>query len=179
VQQTADLYRGTADYYVQFRRPYPRKLVELLVERCGLDGHGRLLDAGCGTGQIFQALAPHFDDVLAIDPDPEMVAGASACAATPGLGKVVVRRMRAEDLPKDASTLRLAAFGASFHWTDRQRVADIIYALLQPAGHLALLSASSTHSRSTDWEQAVQEELRRCLGPERRAGSGVSKPVAR
>src|SRR5690242_4994563 len=103
--QKGDLFAGAAASYAAYRRPYPPPVVRILTERCGLDGHGRLLDAGCGTGQVFQVMARHFDDVVAIDPDPHMVAHARRAAADLGLGNVDVRQMRAEDVSSDLAPL--------------------------------------------------------------------------
>jgi SAM-dependent methyltransferase len=115
-------------------------------------------------------MARHFADVLAIDPDPEMVALARRTAAKRGLANVEVRQMRAEDLSADIAPLRAAIFGASFHWTDRPRVADAIYDLLVPHGSLVVLSPGGT---ATDWEGVIRATLARHLGAERRAGGGV------
>jgi SAM-dependent methyltransferase len=171
--RTADLFQGTASWYAAYRRPYPQPVIDHIVERCRLGGHGRLLDAGCGTGQVFQAMARHFDEVLAIDPDPDMVACARRTGADLGLANVFVRQLRAEDVEADAGPLRMAIFGASFHWTDRPRVGDKIYDLLEPGGHLAVLSPGGIHSGMADWEVAVREVLARHLGRERRAGGGI------
>jgi len=168
-----DLFTGTADYYATYRRPCPQPVVDYLVKRCGLDGQGQLFDGGCGTGQVFQTMARHFNKVLAIDPDPEMVARARRTAADFGLANVTVRQMRAEDLPADVGPLRMAIFAASFHWIDRPRVGELIYDLLEPNGSLAVLSPSGLHSGSTPWELAIREALKRHLGSERRAGGGV------
>jgi SAM-dependent methyltransferase len=168
-----DLFTGTAAYYAAFRRPYPASVVDYLVKRCGLEGDGRLLDAGCGTGQVFQVMARYFDEVIAIDPDPQMIAYARRTVADLGLGNVTLRQMRADDLQTDTRPLRMAIFGASFHWTDRPRVGDVIHDLLEPNGTLVVLSPSGIHSGTSDWEAAIREALDRHLGPDRRAGSGL------
>ena len=48
----ADLYRGTARFYDEFRVAYPHHLLDDLRVRARITGAGRLLDLACGTGQI-------------------------------------------------------------------------------------------------------------------------------
>jgi SAM-dependent methyltransferase len=177
--QRGDLFTGTAAYYAAYRRPCPQPVVDYLVKRCRLDGHGRLLDAGCGTGQLFQVMAHYFDEVLAIDPDPDMVTLARQTAARSQLTNIVVRQLRAEDIEADAGPVRMAIFGASFHWMDRRRVGDKIYDLLEPGGQVAVLSPGGIHSGTTEWEATIRQILDRHLGPERRAGGGVYCPGER
>ena len=46
----------------------------------------------------------------------------------------------AEDLPAVApGPYRLVTFGQSFHWTDEEPVAEIVYDVLEPGGALALI----------------------------------------
>jgi SAM-dependent methyltransferase len=168
-----DLFKGTAGYYAAFRRSYPPPVVDHVVKHCGLDGHGRLLDAGCGTGQVFLVFAPWFDDVVAVDRDPEMVAYARKAIADLGIGNVAVRQVPVEEIGEEVAPLRMTIFGASFHWTDRQRVGDMIYHLTQPGGHLVVLVPNDIPRGATDWENVIRELLVRHLGPERRAGSGT------
>ena len=48
----------------------------------------------------------------------------------------------AEDMPElDLGTFRLVTFGQSFQWTDRERVAEAVYDILEPGGALALIDA--------------------------------------
>jgi 2-polyprenyl-3-methyl-5-hydroxy-6-metoxy-1,4-benzoquinol methylase len=72
-----DLFESAARYYAEYRRPYPAVVVNHLVSEFGLDGSGRLLDVGCGTGQVFQVLGRSFAEITAIDPNKEMEASSS------------------------------------------------------------------------------------------------------
>jgi SAM-dependent methyltransferase len=67
------IFAGTAAYYRRFRPPYPEALVANIVAVAGSGGRGRLLDLGCGTGQLAVPLSRHFRDVVAVDAEEEMV----------------------------------------------------------------------------------------------------------
>jgi SAM-dependent methyltransferase len=73
-----DLFMGTAKYYARYRPGYPEPFFAHIVERFRLDGTGRLLDLGCGTGQLALPLAGRFQEVVGMDPEPEMLAAAGA-----------------------------------------------------------------------------------------------------
>src|SRR4051812_45526701 len=86
--------------------------------------------------------------------------------------------MRAEALPGDLGSFRVATFARSFHWMDRERVASIVRDMLEPGGSWVHFSAT-THEGLEGMR--VFPSLRRraeigqligdYLGPGRRAGS--------
>lgn len=170
---TDDLFQGAAWYYRRFRRLYPECVTQRMIEKFGLDGTGRLLDVGCGTGQVFQGLADQFSEVIAIDADAEMVAEARTAVAEQELVNVDVRLLRAEELSSALGSFRMATFGASFHWMDRAAVANSVYDLLKPGGSLVALAYTDIHEQKTEWEAIVCDTLHAWLGPRRRAGGGV------
>lgn len=53
----ADLYRGVAELYDEFRLPYAPALINQLLDDTTPDGRGRALDLGCGPGLLAFALA--------------------------------------------------------------------------------------------------------------------------
>jgi ubiquinone/menaquinone biosynthesis C-methylase UbiE len=104
------LFAGTAEWYARFRAGYPQELIEQLAAAAGLDGTGRLLDLGTGTGQLAVPLASHVAEVLAVDPEPEMLA-----QLPPAIG---TKQARAEDVDETWGTFKLATIGRAFHWLD-------------------------------------------------------------
>ncbi|TDC75253.1 class I SAM-dependent methyltransferase [Actinomadura sp. 7K507] len=64
-----------------------------VVQRFRLDGAGRLLDLGCGTGQLVIPLAEHFAEAVGMDPEQEMLdrAARQAVAAKVANGALVPR----------------------------------------------------------------------------------------
>ncbi|MDB5069105.1 MAG: methyltransferase [Candidatus Eremiobacteraeota bacterium] len=174
-----DLFAGAARFYAAYRRVYPQPVVAYMVDEFGLDGRGRLMDGGCGTGQLFLVLARYFHGVFAFDSDEEMVALARRAADEHELSNVIVKTASAEEIGPGLGTFRLASFAASFHWMDRQLVAERVYDLLEPGGYLAVLAPESVHAGTEDWEVFIRELIARWLGPRRRAGSGIYNPAER
>jgi SAM-dependent methyltransferase len=146
-----------------------------------LDGRGRLIDVGCGPGTLALILSHLFTEVVGVDPDSGMIAEAgrrAAQAAVPHNTRWV--RARAEDLPAGLGTFTVATFGQSFHWMDRDVVAATVKRLLRPGGALVHISDLKTETRAVDDlpfpavpYAAIDDLVRRYLGPVRRADRGV------
>lgn len=175
------LFCGSARYYERGRLPYPPGLADAIAVALDLDGHGRLLDVGCGPGIIALRLAHLFAEVIGLDPDADMLAEAERRAAELGIGNVRWVRARAEDLPAGLGVVRAATFAASFHWMDRDRVAAATLAMLEPGGAFVQVSAPQEDLPEPDRplphpfppRAAIAALVRRYLGPVRRAGQGV------
>ena len=78
---------------------YSPELEAVLTQETGLDGNGRILDAGCGPGVLTVRLAHLFAQEAGLDPDAGMLA--EGCRAA---GEKTVMNIRwvqglAEDLP--------------------------------------------------------------------------------
>jgi SAM-dependent methyltransferase len=100
-----------------------------------------MLDVGCGSGILTVELASHFEQALGLDLDAEMLAEGARCATAAGITNIEWIRARGEDLPMlGLPTCKLVTFSQSFHWMDRERVAEVVYNLLEPDGALALNS---------------------------------------
>ncbi|MEJ1976228.1 MAG: class I SAM-dependent methyltransferase [Acetobacteraceae bacterium] len=97
-----DRFRSAAAHYLTGRPAYAPALIARVALLCGLDGTGRLLDLGCGPGQLAAAFAAFVADVLAVDPEPEMLAVGASLAA----GKAVTFR-------RQGSSQDLSRHGAS------------------------------------------------------------------
>ncbi|MBO0682187.1 MAG: class I SAM-dependent methyltransferase [Candidatus Dormibacteraeota bacterium] len=132
-------FRTAAPYY-RARPPYSPELRPALAARLGWDGSGRLLDVGCGPGVLALELEAGFAEVVGLDPEPEMLNEARAAAA--GLTSASLRWVegRAEDIPRlDLGGFDAITLGQSFHRTDREAVAGILYDTLEPGGALILV----------------------------------------
>lgn len=175
-----DLFQSAAPYYAQFRPGYPEALFDHLAQSFGLGREHRVLDLGCGTGQLTLRLAARAGHVVALDPDPAMLEQAQFLMAEAGLRNITLLRARAEDLPGRAQgPFQLATLGRSFHWMERDAVLARLHGLVAPGGGIAIIfdddlgGAANTH-----WKEVVQAVIRRHTGPRRRAGSGFFTPPA-
>jgi ubiquinone/menaquinone biosynthesis C-methylase UbiE len=134
-------YLGCAAHYRYGRPAYSPGLEAVLTQQAGLDGTGRLLDAGCGPGVLTIRLADLFEQVVGLDPDADMLSEGCRAAGEKAVMNIRWVQGLAEDLPAAApGPYKLVTFGQSFHWTNQQHVAETVYDLLEPGGALALIA---------------------------------------
>jgi SAM-dependent methyltransferase len=120
------------------RRPaYPDQLIDQACRVAGIGGGDRVLEVGCGSGQLTRGLLARGLHVTALEPGPSLIALARRNLA--GAGQVAFVNAKLEDasLPRERFA---AVFSASaFHWVDPEvswrKAADA----LVPGGTLALV----------------------------------------
>jgi trans-aconitate 2-methyltransferase len=113
-----------------------------VLARLQLRGDEVVLDAGCGSGRITEALLerlPH-GRVIAVDSSPSMLKAARerlAAAAAPSDGRLELRLadLLGLELPERVDAVLSTA---TFHWIgDHERLFARLHALLRPGGRLA------------------------------------------
>jgi SAM-dependent methyltransferase len=175
------LYSGSARFYLKGRLPYAPGMAGAVARELELDGRGRLLDVGCGPGIVALELASLFEEVVGIDADAAMVAEAEAEAQRLGIVNARWEHILAEELPAGLGLFRVITLAQSFHWMNREHVAATIHAMLERAGALIHVNASTRTGVETavslphpqpPW-QAITELVTRYLGSETRAGQGL------
>jgi 2-polyprenyl-3-methyl-5-hydroxy-6-metoxy-1,4-benzoquinol methylase len=90
-------FRTAAAHYLQGRPAYAAGLFPRIARTCGLGPDHRVMDLGCGPGQIAMALAPFAGEVVGIDPEPEMLAVAAETAERAGV-RVALQQGSSYDL---------------------------------------------------------------------------------
>ena len=160
-------YLGAASYYLRGRPSYSADLASILADELGLNGTGHLVDVGSGPGTVGVQLAPSFDRVTLVEPDPDMLAEARAHVARAGVSSVDFVRATAEDLPElGLAPARVFTFGQSFHRTNRPVVAESVHRLLEPGGSLVLISHDPTRpapSAPTGTTPVPHDEIRELI----------------
>ncbi|MCL6754226.1 class I SAM-dependent methyltransferase [Nostoc sp. CCCryo 231-06] len=175
------LFEGAAEVYAQHRTKYPPAVFDKLTEIFHLNGQGRLLDLGTGPGLIAIPLSTKFQEVVAIDPDPEMLKEAQRQAATVGANNISWLEQGAELINPSLGVFKLATIGRAFHWMERELVLERLYELLADDGAIALLNTGDNPwISSLPCKQAAIKVVKKWLGEERRTGQrgqGTRKPV--
>ncbi|MGD7008569.1 class I SAM-dependent methyltransferase [Metabacillus sp. 84] len=170
-----DLFKGTASYYAKYRPVYPPELVRFLVNRYSLDGTGRLLDLGCGTGQLTLRFADWFERITGIDPEEEMLIEAKRRSEDARIGHCEWIGGRAEDYVRSLShdSIRLVMIAKAFHWMDQQTVLGQLYEAIAPGGGVAIIDAYHPGQQLEPWQEETERIVKKWYGEERKAGNTV------
>lgn len=135
---------ATASCYALYRRDVPDALIEAAVRTVGLTDRDLALDLGCGTGQVAVPLSRYTDAVLAVDPEPNMLAGLRARLAVAEAENVLPVLAADRELPVIATmfgaSLGAVTVGNALHWMDSARVFAQSRALLRVGGALIIIS---------------------------------------
>jgi SAM-dependent methyltransferase len=168
------LFGSAVAYYARYRPGYPQDLVDALAARAGLDGTQRVLDIGCGTGQITIPLARHARAVVAIDPLAGMLAHGREAAQAAGAGNITWLEGDSSQIAAFAGPgADLAVFAASFHWTDRAAVLAALDGVLSPGGTVVVINDVLGDGEQPDWMHAITRIRARYLGARPRAGMTI------
>ncbi len=130
-------FDGVAEYYNGYRSPYPQEVVDAVIAWSHLHTGSRVLEIGCGTGQLSVPLAQHGIDLLALELGPHLAALARQNLEPFPNVQVEVSAFEAWPLPGQHFDAVVSA--SAFHWLDPAiRYAKSAEAL-QPGGFLTIL----------------------------------------
>jgi SAM-dependent methyltransferase len=119
--------------YDRHRPTYPDELIDLACRTGDLAAGDRVLEIGCGTGQLTRSLVARGLWVTAVEPGPNLIALASRIGPEV---EFINRRFEDAELPEQFP----AAFSASaFHWIDPDVSWQMLARSLTPGGMIALV----------------------------------------
>ena len=117
-----------------------------VLERLPLRGDERVLDAGCGTGQVTEALRERLPDgeVVALDASPSMLERARARLGDDRVTFLAHDLLEPIPIPPVDAILSTA----TFHWVpDHDRLFANLAAVLRPDGRMAAQSGGAGNLR--------------------------------
>lgn len=112
--ELARSFGRAAGVYEQGRPDYPAEAVAWLLAPVREHGRApRVADVGAGTGKLTRALVAASADVVAVDPDPDMLGALTR--ASPGIPALVGT---AERLPLADGAMDAVVLGQAWHWVE-------------------------------------------------------------
>lgn len=153
------VFNEVAVEYDRNRPPYPDALVDQACEVAGIRDGDRVLEIGCGTGQLTRSLLARGLRVTALEPGDQLIRIAEENLKDAGDVELVHARLEDMQLPRESYG---AVFSASaIHWVDPdlgwRKIADA----LAPSGTLALIQYFGLQElRSADDQEALLSVLR-------------------
>ncbi|MET1027021.1 MAG: class I SAM-dependent methyltransferase [Dongiaceae bacterium] len=163
-------FRSAAEHYLAGRPPYPPQLIEHVVGLCGVTAADRVLDLGCGPAQLARALAPFAREVVAVDPEPEMLALARQLTLEAGQHNLSFVQGSSYSLEPDLGRFKMAAIGRAFHWMDREDALRRLDGIIEAGGAVVLFEDEHPKVPDNAWRQDFEMLIDRygAVDPSRR-----------
>lgn len=148
-------FRSTVPFYARYRLGYPDQLIARVAAHVGLRAGDAVMDLGCGPGLLAVPFAKLGMNVVAVDPEPDMVAACRESAATAGVA-VDVRLGSSYALPDGVGPFRLVTMGRSFHWMDREAALQALDGVVTRDGALAFFDDDHPKTVENAWRRALR-----------------------
>ena len=125
------------DNYVRYRPAYPREVIQLLRDECGLKPDHVIADVASGTGIFTHLLLDNGNRVFAIEPNAEMrVAGEQFLGNSPHLTSIAGK---AENTTLPTHSVDFVTAAQAAHWFDRVAARSEFVRILKPGGWCVLI----------------------------------------
>lgn len=147
-------FDGVAELYDAVRPHYPDAVVDDLVALAGLGPGDRVLEIGCGPGELTVALAARDLDVTAVELGPALAAVARRNLAPHPRARVVVGAFEEYAVPEPVDAVVAAS---SFHWVPPELRVARSAAALRPGGSLAVVEVRHVADGNADFFAASQD----------------------
>jgi SAM-dependent methyltransferase len=132
-------FDAAASDYARYRSGYPDEVVDDVVTSSRLHAGSRVLEIGCGTGQLSVPLAQQVGELVAVELGPNLAAAAGRnLAVFPG-ARVEVSGFEEWLLPTERFDAVVSA--SAFHWIDPSVRLSKSARALKPGGVLTIVHA--------------------------------------
>ena len=160
--ESSGRFHSAAAHYLAGRPPYAPLLIRRVAALTGLKRQHAVLDLGCGPGMLARAFAPMAREVVAMDPEPEMLAAATEYCRD--FGNVRLVPGGSNDLTPSLGQFRLVVMGRSFHWMDRAETLRRLDALIEPGGTVVHFHTDHPEVSDNAWTERFRALRRRYAG---------------
>jgi ubiquinone/menaquinone biosynthesis C-methylase UbiE len=132
------VFNAVADEYDRHRPAYPEALIDHACEVAGIGPGARVLEIGCGTGQLTRSLLARGLRVTAVEPGDQLIARARKQLRD--VGDVEFVNSRLEDAPLPLAHYAAVFCASAIHWVDPDVSWRTAAEVLVDDGTLALMS---------------------------------------
>jgi SAM-dependent methyltransferase len=154
------VFNEVAVEYDRNRPPYPDALVDRACEAAGIADGDRVLEIGCGTGQLTRSLLARGLRVTALEPGDQLIRIAEENLKD--AGDVEFAHARLEDIQLPRESYKAVFSASAIHWVDPDLSWRKIADALAPNGTLTLIQYFGLQEpRSADDQKALLSALRR------------------
>jgi ubiquinone/menaquinone biosynthesis C-methylase UbiE len=158
------VFDDVAAEYDRHRPVYPDELIDHACRVAGIGSGDRVLEVGCGSGQLTRSLAGRGLRVTALEPGTSLIS--LARQNLEGAGEVRFVNAQFEDARLPRERFRAVFSASAFHWVDPevswQRAADV----LVPGGTLALVQYFGVEEARTKQDQYAALGAVRTVAPD-------------
>jgi SAM-dependent methyltransferase len=124
--------------YIRYRPGYPREVLDLLREECGLTRESVVADIGSGTGILTQLFLENGNLVHGVEPNAEMrAAGEDLLRAYPRFRSVAGSAEATTLLP---ASVDFVVVGTAFHWFEPTGARAEFLRVLRPGGWVVVVA---------------------------------------
>jgi SAM-dependent methyltransferase len=143
-------FDDAAQLYDEVRPRYPEDIVEHIIAFSAIPAHGRVLEVGCGSGQMTLPFAKRGYTVVALDQGERLAAlAARHCQPYP---RVRVVSCAFESWQDNANSFDLFLSAQAFHWIAPPYGLARAAEFLRPGGTIALVWTLDRSQESAFWQ---------------------------
>lgn len=151
-------FSGRAEVYRRYRSRYPREIIPLLRDNCGLSPQSIVADIGAGTGMLAELFLENGNTVCAVEPNADMRAACEELTARYPLLKCIDGT--AENTRLADASVNLIAAGRAFHWFDHAKCRPEFKRILRADGWVVLAGLGPRRRKEpvqSDYQQILRE----------------------
>ncbi len=143
--------------YVKYRPHYPKKVIEILSNKIGLDKNSIIADIGSGTGISTGLFINNGNKVYAVEPNKEMREAAELFYSDDK--NFISINGAAENTTLQDGSIDIIFCGTAFHWFNRNETKIEFNRILKQNGHIVLVW--NVRKEQDDFQKEYESNLQK------------------
>ena len=156
MNNSVNRFTQTVQDYIKYRPSYPKKVLQTLIDECGLTKNSIIADVGSGTGLFSKLFLDYGNTVFGVEPNNDMrIAGEEFLKHYSNFHSF---DGTAESSTLKAESVDIVTVGTAFHWFDVEESKREFQRILKSPGWVLLVwnVRDIEHSELVrDWEKLI------------------------